>query len=603
MQEQPAGHFRVRLAGGPVHRSFDLVVLRPHHRQRPGRPHGGLEGGEEVIVLDPRVRQERRREKLGERPRGAGIGAQPRFDPVEQRVESPVFAQQRVGDLHGVSPAPAREGERPPIILGPGAGVKRRGRPQRAGAGPPPRVPGACRVVWWRSRGPGADRRRPVRSAFLALVLVAAPVAGAAPARPNVLLVTVDTLRADHCSFNGYAVRTTPNLERLARRGTVFAATYSASSWTPPAMASLFTSLPPHAHGVVNGTVRHHRLVEQDRLAPELRTLAEAFAAAGYATAGVSTNIHLSPQTGFAQGFERFERRYWAPAEEATEAALELARQLGRDRPLFLWVHYMDPHDPYRARSPWIDRFAAGLRVADWAGRPLTELRGDPRLRRDESERRALVALYDSEIAAVDAAVGELVRGLGAAGDWVIAFTADHGESLLERGMMGHGNGLYEQEVRIPLLLLIPGTATVRRVDRPVSLLDVGPTLLEAAGVGVPAASAGRSLLPLARGEKPAAVPVVMEIARRRLVAHAVRDGEFKLYVSSSPVRFTSLFDLRTDPEETRSVLAEHAATAARLRAVWAAWMKRWPARKAEKVRGRMEEGDFERLRSLGYLD
>src|SRR5262245_39928490 len=181
----------------------------------------------------------------------------------------------------------------------------------------------------------------------------------ARPRPTNVVLITIDTLRPDRRPLYGYRRKTTPFLDELADRAAVFDRAYSTSSWTAPAMASLFTSLPPRAHGVVKGFVANEQVLGQDLLSDRFDTLAEILSRNGWQTFGVSTNAHLTTATGFGQGFTELRSLWWDGAARANDEALALAERLRTAERWFLWVHYFDPHFPYDHHQPWFDAYVS----------------------------------------------------------------------------------------------------------------------------------------------------------------------------------------------------------------------------------------------------
>jgi arylsulfatase A-like enzyme len=327
--------------------------------------------------------------------------------------------------------------------------------------------------------------------------------APAPKARPDILLVVVDTLRADRLGLLGARRPTTPALDARLRDGLVFEHATTPVPFTSPAVMSLLTGRYPQHHRV--------RLIFQ-RLAPEVPTLPEALAALGYRTAAVVSNMVITDEaTGLGSRFGYYddyvdEPVRWAGTSErpdferdaarTTDAALAwLERAALRPGPRFFYLHYMDPHAPYTPPA----NGAADFRHPRPAPVDLKRLATASRLA-GVTDGLEYVDRYDEEVAFADREIGRFLdaydRALGL-DKAVVVFTADHGETLLEPGrqrLFAHGFGVWEEQVRVPLVLRAPGVAAGRRAD-PVSLLDVLPTLLELAGGPPLAGTDGRSLL------------------------------------------------------------------------------------------------------------
>jgi arylsulfatase A-like enzyme len=362
----------------------------------------------------------------------------------------------------------------------------------------------------------------------------------------------------------------------------------------------MFTSLAPITHRVVkNGR----------QLQPSLETLAERFGAAGWETAGFVSSYVLDSRFGWDQGFAHWDDEFepetataMVPAESGPEAfdrrATEttrrtlawVEREWQRDRPFFVFVHYMDPHEPWVAPQQFLRR----LRTPDL---PQDGISG-------------MVARYDAEIAFVDHQLGVLVRNLDKLGlgeNTIVAVVADHGEGLLDHGELNHGTQLYEEQVRVPLLLRWPlGLPSGQVVDGPVSLVDLAPTLLDLAGVP-PASKAkmqGRSLVPRIQGEEAANedAPVFLfrpdntEIPGEQ---YAVRVGDWKLIVGPD-AGARELFDLSRDPGEQNDLSAQEPARVEALDRKIHDWLA--AHRRGDVVPDSVSQEDLERLRALGYV-
>lgn len=421
---------------------------------------------------------------------------------------------------------------------------------------------------------------------------------------PNIILISIDTLRRDRLSGDGYRRNTTPFLDRLAAKGCVFNACCSTSSWTVPAMASLFTGLYPRTHGVKHGVVHEKEIVSQETLSDSFTTLAEALKRAGYHTFGISTNGHVTRETGMAQGFDDFTELWFLDAPRAQEAALKLKSRLKESRPYFFWIHYFDPHAPYRARLPWIKDYAADMElVRVWKGITIKKLRrrkkeivGQPAVL------TALVDLYDSEINYTDLFLRKLWEGVLESPRALVVVTADHGEAFLEHGHIGHGKTLFEELVRVPLIVVLPeGEGGGRKISSPVSIVDIYPTILNWAGIALPPGLEGKSLLPYLRGEAPDRGPVYCELQRGRRL-EAVRSGDWKLIRKIKKKKRQLLFNLRDDPGEKKNLFKEERDRARTLSKLLDSWKGRETNFQAPRSAGKLGRAKRKKLEALGYL-
>ncbi len=441
----------------------------------------------------------------------------------------------------------------------------------------------------------------------------------AAPPR-HVFLITVDTLRGDHTSFDGYARTTTPALDRLARQGVVFEHTYCQWPKTGTSFASMFTGRYPQSTGLM-----HSATV---RIPPEYLSLPQLFQGAGYKTVAVVSNPVLGTGLGWNTGFDEF-LESWGGGEfpddphtfrplvhagRVNSLALPLLAKHRADDRLFVWIHYSDPHAPYvlpeGATNPFIgDRWYTQ----------------DERLRKHQTrgyaldgplELRFYVSQYDANVLVVDRAVDELLaraRELGLLDDALIVFTADHGESLGEHGSyFEHGPLPYNTTARVPLLIVRTGSgAAGRRVEKPVELLDLYPTLRDLVAPQKPVAGLeGRSLVPFLA----AAPPVEGGADFRFAFSEAgeephhyrmVQDGEWKLIYEPGVERRQrpsipgglELYHLTADPGENRNLAQQETEQVRRLRRELLAWMKNVQPR----TQGEDEESQ-RALRALGYI-
>lgn len=362
------------------------------------------------------------------------------------------------------------------------------------------------------------------------------------------MLITVDTLRADHTSAFGYDLDTTPVLSALAARGFAFARALSSQPETGPSLASILTSRPPREIGVrANGDV----------LPADFPTLAERFRDAGFATAAfVSTELLAPRLCGLDRGFgtydaamtsenlghAKFERR----ADETADAAIAwLDAHRGGSR--FLWLHLYDPHGKYDPGPELARRFHR-----DTGRPPLDPARiQDYQRYGDSLDPDDYVARYDGEIFRADAAAGRVLEAAGA--DAIVAFTADHGEGLGEHDYwFRHGSRLDGPALRVPLVLAGPGVPPGGRSDVLVQNLDLAPTLLDLAGLAP--LGRGRSLRPLANGADDPEPPVAFAEARPTGLV-AVTSGRYRLVLRPATGGY-ALFDLEADPGETDDLAA-----------------------------------------------
>ena len=385
----------------------------------------------------------------------------------------------------------------------------------------------------------------------LLLLCVSFPAAGVPVARPNVVLVVVDALRADHVGTYGYDRHaTTPNLDRFAGRSAVFEHTLAQAGWSVPSIASLFAGVDPQAHQVL----RYDPLtrVEFDTLRDGETTLAEVLQGAGYQTAALKKSVVLDPARGMMQGFDVArivggDMAEGRSAGELTDAAIAwLTEERDPRRPTLLYLHYMDPHSSYRAPEPFYSRWTGGYRGALTGDHMEIERRflagGEAPSRADV---RHLVALYDSEIAYWDEQFGRLMQHLVVSGldtDTIVVVTADHGEAFHEHGQWFHGN-VWLENLGVPLLVKAPGVAPARYAHW-TQLIDVAPTIADLVGLPGGPRWMGRSQAGVLHGGPPLIGPVYGEFGGMQTL---VTPDSLKLTVGDGAVK---LYNLRRDPGE-----------------------------------------------------
>jgi arylsulfatase A-like enzyme len=374
-----------------------------------------------------------------------------------------------------------------------------------------------------------------------------------AQATPNLVLVIIDTLRSDHLSCYGYPLMTSPNLDRLASEGLLFVNSFSTSTWTLPSVATLLTGLLPDQHGLKS---------IDNSLSAKVETVAERLRDAGYRTAAFTDGGFLEPRWGFSQGFDRYDStagEAWQPKDVSViEADASAWLRENRFSPFFLLVHTYETHQPYRFRSGYSEKF-----LGDEAAPPENDeilawdLAGKPD---DGDFLKRVLALYDGEIARADHHIGRLVETLREIGQYdntAIVVTSDHGEEFLEHGGVEHGAGkVFNENIRVPLLIKPPAASRAGRVDTPVSGLDIAPTILQIAGLGQTDNQAGRSLL----------APALSELVSRNVFAHGLNsfpqlneeryrlDGGGRAVVFDRVRDRLSFFDLENDPGMRRAM-------------------------------------------------
>lgn len=379
------------------------------------------------------------------------------------------------------------------------------------------------------------------------------------------ILVLIDALRADHLGAYGSTRALTPNLDAIAARSYVFENAWTTSSWTGAAVASLFTSRYPSAAGFGG---------RFSAMPDATVTFAELLTANGIECVGISANGNAGPYFGFAQGFRSFEvpklRRTIPgdsfplfPAEGVTADALAWLRSRTERNAFFLYLHYVDPHDPYVPPPGTLAEPEPPGRFSGHRGQ-LRRLASTPPRERTRADLERIRYLYAAEVKYADIWIGKLIDGLKSLGLWskmLLVITADHGEELFDHGGMGHGGHLYEEMLRVPLLISWPGM-TERdgvRIAEAVSLIDVAPTILAAWGIAPPREFHGRDL-----GSP--AVPTVSsgsvyaEMNLDGISKSAVRMGSTKLIRNNGTAdgyRY-ELYDLGVDPGETQDLSREN---------------------------------------------
>jgi len=435
------------------------------------------------------------------------------------------------------------------------------------------------------------------------------------PPLPDLLIISIDTLRADHLSSYGYERPTTPNLDALAAEGILFERAYSHSPKTAISHMSLMTGLHPEAHGVRQWTEE-----EGQRLSDGIPTLATILSEHGYQTAAHTAGGHMRGELGFDQGFDAFEviPGLGGSIALAVNRITEFARD--RERPFFFFLHTYFVHDPYQPEAEFRQMFAdptySGEIISD--RKELSELAGEEwadqhrvfweRVDRDDSRDLAhLIALYDAGIRDMDRRVGNLLTRLEEKGlleNMIVVLSSDHGEEFLDHGSFLHEQ-VYQELLHVPLIINLPGKRGERyrgrREGSVVRLIDVAPTLLDYLGLPIPGSIQGVSLLPLFDGGSSSTRPVVMS-SWRTGGSQALRVEDWKLILHDGT---KELYDLKRDPLEREDLSAQEPERAAALEA-----HLRMLTSASEAIQEGVQAGSpvkpdeetVEQLRELGYL-
>ncbi len=471
-----------------------------------------------------------------------------------------------------------------------------------------------CILIWASDTGLAGDNRNLDRSRKL----------------PNIVLIVIDALRADHLSCLGYARQTTPFIDKVAAGGVLFRRCYSTSSWTLPACTSMMT-------GLYTGT---HNVKYWNSVIPKnLTVLPEVLRNNGYYCAGVSSNPFLTSQHGFDRGFDVFDdttvlaaAEWGFPLEKskfralvlastgatATRRAMELLNDRPPDKPFFLFVHYMDCHADYVPPPPYDRKFDP-----EYKGKITGHVQSQ-RYETDMAKRdlQHVVALYDGEIAYTDKMVGNLLDHLAALGlekNTCVILTADHGEEFLEHGGWLHGRTLFEEVILVPLIFRWPGRiSSGRQINEPVSLVDIMPTVLGLLGIKSPQISQGINLQNLIAGQGyQEKRTIVVEtdlgnplkaIVRGQLKLICREGSEYESKKDAEPDKRMMIFDLAENPYENSKNTVRSSKLREDILLHYEKMSRHLKEASCELLETRKDsqmaptEGHVKRLKSLGYI-
>lgn len=411
----------------------------------------------------------------------------------------------------------------------------------------------------------------------------------AALSAPNVIVISIDTLRADHLGMYGHPLDTSPHLDALTEAGLIFDDMLVEIPLTSPSFASMMSSLNPRITGATRNGLR---------LPEEVRTVAQIFQEANYETVSVTSNWTLKKKlSGLDRGFEiyddDFHKRRWGfikserDADEVTRIALEIMKNRDTSRPLFAWFHYSDPHAPYKNRR--LHRVSKRSDYPDDKGAKIK-------------------THYDSEIHFTDAQIKKVLDVLPTENTYIL-FVADHGESIQEHNYLGHGRRIYNMGLHVPLAIMGPGI-DAGRTDTPARGIDIAPTLLGLAGLSIPDAMRGSDLLnntpPLDRvrvmetygGAVPNLKVTKALMAGKPPQRQTVIHEGWKLILGGDE---EELYHLADDPDELLNVIADEPEKADALRAL----IQDWEANTEQNLENDAEltDDDIDALKSLGYVE
>lgn len=447
----------------------------------------------------------------------------------------------------------------------------------------------------------------------------------AAPAGPNLLLISIDTLRADHLGCYGYDRPTSPTIDRLAAEGLVFADASTTSPWTLPSHASMLTGLYPRRHGLrlpVNTfpqarMAAHKSGVETRGYKVGQTTLAECLSAAGYATAAFVNFTLVSERYGFDRGFVRFRHIENDPSSPDPSAVAEKAvawLKQPPDKPFFLFLHFYDVHSPYRSLPEYEARF-----FHEYDGFLYRTGRFHfPKIMSGEyvpgdADVQYLEDLYDAAIRQLDDGLADIVATLDETGlldETLIVLTSDHGEQFMDHGSLSHGENHYQEVMRVPWIMRGPGIAAGRRIESMVSLIDLMPTVLDVLQVPSPPGLDGLNVAPTWQDPPGELVPRSI-FAEAELstdfqfkpgtfdVKKAVRDARFKLHHDASTNQ-RELYDLLADPGETSNLAETEKDVSDRLMRELEAFMS---APATSQPSAPLTSEQMRSLKSVGYVD
>ncbi len=424
-----------------------------------------------------------------------------------------------------------------------------------------------------------------ILSASLLLSLFSSSCSSQKEKEYNVVLIVIDTLRSDHLSAYGYKRNTSPFIKKVSEEGVLFENAFSASSWTSPATASIFTSLYPFQHKVYMGLLafltakQYDTSVKIDRIPEKIETITEVFKKRGYSTFGIADNLNIGKKQGFDQGFDKLLTFEYKGADVVNEKLRGWKKDLMKSKKYFLYLHYMDPHAPYHSRKPWYREQKGRVAISKEA--------------------------YDSEINYVDRYISEAYKEFGWDRNTLLIITADHGEGLWDHGKMAHGNSLYREEIQVPFIIRFPKGVKPSRITTNVSTIDILPTIRDYMGFSGKTGYSGVSLMKLIKGEaadykKRFIFSYLFKKIRHKVEYKAViyKDLHYMSYLSDKE----ELYNFKMDKFEKLNHILKSLKTAKILKFKFEDFKKRSKKYLRRSENYKLNKEKIEKLKSLGYI-
>ncbi|MFC1852674.1 sulfatase [candidate division CSSED10-310 bacterium] len=432
---------------------------------------------------------------------------------------------------------------------------------------------------------------------FLLSVLLLSSLSGckfwkAAP-KPNFVVILIDTLRPDFLEAYGYPEQTAPFIARLAETSAVFEQAYSTSSWTAPAVSSLFTSNYPHQHGVVQGffayKIRKQSIAEQaitiNRLPSDITTLPEIFKQLSYTTFGVAANVNLGSEIGFKRGFDHYVHERRLPAKLFLEQVKKWQPELDQANPFFLYLHFNDVHGPYKKRKAYF--------------------------REPDDPKDYLRAKYISEIGYVDEYLGKIYELLKKKENTIFVLVSDHGEEFFEHGQKGHGFKLYNELTHVLMIFhALNGRIKPQRIKVNTSLVDVLPTLIDLAGEKSRPKMKGLSLKPILENNDQA--PMLLQTLRERVLfahrymsinqRHVWAAFDRNYYLIERSKHEDELYDVNKDKKQRDNIYSKNQKQATDLHLELQRFKAQDHREKTEEIEIAVDDKLNKHLQSLGYV-